>query len=77
MVSGFSQQNSIKKGNQNLDIIIYQRFVKDHMLANNIKPSTIKVTNKMLIIVKGARSRYDEERKETKKNDQVTVKERN
>lgn len=43
------------------------------MSASSIKPSTIRV----FITVKGARRRYDEEQKETKKNEQETVKEIN
>ena len=57
--------------------MVYQGFVKDHMLANNIKLSTIKVKKKMLVAVKGARRKYDEERKEAKKNEEVTAKEKN
>ena len=73
MKSGFSKQNSIEKLNQNFGTIIYQRSVKNNMSASSIKPSTIRV----FIAVKGARRRYDEEQKETKKNEQETVKEIN
>ena len=56
--------------------MIHRRFVKDHMLANNFKTSTIKVLNKMLVAVKRARRKYDEERKGATKNEDVTIKEK-
>ena len=46
------------------------------MLVNNFKTSTIKVTNKMLVAVKRARRKYDEERKGATKNEDVTIKEK-
>ena len=47
------------------------------MLANNIKPSIIKVANKMLEALKGARRKYDKQQKEAEMNEDVIVKERN
>lgn len=44
------------------------------MLVNNIKPSTIEVTNKMLVAAKDAHRKYDEKKK--RPNEEITVKEK-
>lgn len=48
------------------------------MLANKIIiPTTIKARNKMLVAVKGARIKYEDQWKEAEKYEEVTVNEKN
>lgn len=44
----------------------FDKFIKEYMLINSIKPGTIKDTNKMLD-VKGACRKYGEEKKRPKR----------
>ena len=48
----------------------FDKFIKEYMLINSIKPGTIKDTNKMLD-VKGACRKYGEEKKEAKENEKL------
>ena len=64
---GFNINNSAVKTNISPEGTIAKRLVKDHLLANNLKPHTIQITNAMVSAFKGAHQSYaaylDDEKK--------------
>ena len=64
---GFSLNKGVLQDNLKTDSIINKRLVKDHMLAHDLKPYTIEITNELRKSCRRARSRYhkylDEQRK--------------
>ena len=45
---GFSQNNNLIQVNMSPDTIISKRIIKDHMLANNLKPYTITIDSSIM-----------------------------
>ena len=52
---GFNINNSALKTSISREGVIAIRLVKDHLVANNLKPHTIQITNPMVRAFKGAR----------------------
>ena len=54
MERGFNINNSARERNISPEDVIAKKLVKDHLLANNLKPYTIQITNPMVRAFKGA-----------------------
>ena len=76
---GFSINKNLVDVNMSQESIIAQRMVKDHMIANNLTPSTTEISKEMLASVKRSRMRYaehlQEKRQEKLTNEQQIQKE--
>jgi len=46
--------------NQSADTIISKRIIKDHMLANDMKPFTIEIDSSLIRAFRSARMKYEE-----------------
>ena len=57
---GFSINKNLVDVNMSQQSIIVQRLVKDHMIVNNLTPSTTEISKEMLASVKRSRMRYAE-----------------
>ena len=55
---GFNINNSVLKTNISREGVKVKRLVKDHLLANNLKPHTIQITNPIVRALKVARQNY-------------------
>ena len=55
----FSLGKSFIVENMSEESIRNKKLIKDHMLANNITPSTIQITKKMQTDYKCARTKYE------------------
>lgn len=74
---GFSQNNSVLQVNQSADTIISKRIIKDHMLANDLKPFTIEINSSLIKAFRSARMKYEEflkSKKEMKSANEVETK---
>ena len=56
---GFSVNKSILGVNMKEQSIVARKIIRDHMLANNLVPHTIEITNKMIVMFKAARQMYN------------------
>ena len=76
---GFNISNSALKTNISPEGVIAKRLVKDHLIANNLKPHSIQITNPMIRAFKGARQSYviyldDENKKKIQTKDEEKAK---
>ena len=69
---GFSLNNSSVKTNMTPLSIISRRIVKDHLIANNLKPHTLEITSQLIKDFRSAHQKYVNQLKEEKKNKQKT-----
>ena len=68
---GFNINNSALKTNISSEVVTTKRLVKDLLLANNLKPHTIQITNPMVRAFAGARQSYATYLDENKKKIQI------
>ena len=76
---GFNINNSALKTNISREGVKAKRLVKDHLLANNLKPHTIQITNPIVRALKLARQNYatylnDEMKKKIQAKDEEKAK---
>ena len=57
------------------DTIISERIIKDHMLANNLKPYTININSSIMKTFRSARMKYEEYSTSEKEKKSVSEKE--
>ena len=55
---GFIQNKTILLNNMTTQSIVVCRFIKDHLIANNLQPHTVNLSNKLIVSVKSARQKY-------------------
>ena len=58
---GFSVNNLILENNMKVETIIAHRFVKDFFIANELWPHIFEINNDLILSVKKARGRYQQE----------------
>ena len=56
--------------------IVAQRMIYDHMISNDLQPQTLSITKGLLLSVGAARSRYDENLNEKRKDKILNEQER-
>ena len=64
---GFSNK-SILKTNMSAETVISKQLVKDHMLANGLKPHTIEISKPMIKVCRNAHAVYEAKLEEERKN---------
>ena len=55
----FSINNTVLRQNMKEESIVDKKILKDHMIANGLKPDSVQVTNKLLRSVTSARQKYE------------------
>ena len=72
---GFSINKTVLEDNISTNAIVGRRYVKDHLLSNNLKPHTVNITSEMKVAFKFSSQRYqmklEEER--NKKEKQASI----
>ena len=76
----FSFRNVILEENLTTESLNAQRIVLDHMISNDLKPESITITAKLIVVVKASRLKYEQakiEKAEKKlkdsKNEQLEI----
>ena len=72
---GFSQNNNLTQVNISPNTIISKQIIKNHMLANNLKPYTITIDSSIMKAFRSARMKYEENFKSEKEKKSVSEKE--
>ena len=72
---GFSQNNNLIQVNMSPDTIISKRIIKDHILANNLKPCVITTDSSIMKAFQSSRMKYEEYLKLEKEKNSVSEKE--
>ena len=67
---GFSQNKTILLNNMMTQSIVARRFIKDHLIANNLQPHTVNLSNKLIVSVKSARQKYHQHLSEVAETEQ-------
>ena len=65
---GFNVNNIVLNVNGSEKSVVSRKLIIDHMQKNNLLPSTIELTNKLIRSVKTARQRYQLDPEQQKKN---------
>ena len=65
---GFSNNKSILKTNISAETVISKRLIKDHMLANRLKPHTIEILKLMIKAFRNTHAVYKAKLEEERKN---------
>ena len=63
---GFSVNDLILENNVKAETIIAHLFIKDYLIANELLPHTFEINNDLMLSVKKARGRYQQELEEKK-----------
>ena len=71
---GFSQNNNLIQVNMLPNTIFSKQIIKDHMLANNLKPYTITIDSSIMKAFQSARMNYEEYLKSEKEKKSVSEK---
>ena len=71
----FSQNNNLTQVNISPNTIISKRIIKNHMLANNLKPYTITIDSSIMKAFRSARMKYQDNFKSEKEKKSVSEKE--
>lgn len=74
---GFSLNNNAIKTNMSPESLVAKRIIKDHMIANNLKPHTIEITKQIIRAFKSGRQKYSlhlEEEKKKKEKSELQIK---
>ena len=66
---GFNLNETILKVNMNEKSVIAREIIIDHMQKNNLNPTSITITKKLIMSVKAARQKYQDALEEEKKNE--------
>ena len=61
VVRGFSVNNLILENNMKAESIIAHRFIKDYLIANELSSHTFEINNDLILSVKKAKGRYQQE----------------
>ena len=69
---GFSFNNFSVKTNMTPATIISRRTIKDHLIANGLKPHTVEITSSIIKAFRSARQKYMDELEEAKKQKEKT-----
>ena len=67
---GFSLNANIMKTNMSPESLTAKRIIKDHMLANKLKPHTIEITKPIVQAFRSGRQKYEVHLEEEKKKKQ-------
>ena len=65
---GFSNNKSILKTNMSVETVFSKRLIKDHMLANGLKPHTIEISKPIIKAFWNAHAVYKAKLEEDRKN---------
>ena len=65
---GFSNNKSILKINMSVETVFSKRLIKDHILANGLKPRTIEISKPIIKAFRNARAVYKAKLEEERKN---------
>ena len=55
---GFSQNKMILSNKMTTQSIVARCFIKDHLIANDLQPHTVNLSNKLIVSVKSAQQKY-------------------
>ena len=55
---GFSHNNALLKVNMNPETVISKRVIKDHVVANNLKPCLLDISPEMVKSFRAVHSKY-------------------
>ena len=67
---GFSLNANIMKTNMSRESLTAKRIIKDHMLANKLKPHTIEIIKSIVQAFRSDRQKYEVHLEEEKKKKQ-------
>ena len=66
---GFNVNKTILKVNMNEKFVVARKIIIDHMQKNNLDPTSITITKKLIVSVKAARQKYQDPTEEKNKNE--------